>query len=96
VNADQLSQEVTYFSYDINRKFHPDASSLQYFYPPTLPVDLCKGYESFIRWDDSTDEHLDGLLKAVELLEEKTGERVKVDVITWRGMMTKVGWKYLK
>jgi RAT1-interacting protein len=51
---------------------------------------LSAGYESFHRWDDSIDEHLDGLLRSVQLLEDKSGERLKVDVISWRGMITKV------
>jgi len=55
-----------------------------------LPADLSAGYDRFHRWDDSIDEHLVGLLKSIQLLEEKTSERLKVDVITWRGMITKV------
>jgi RAT1-interacting protein len=82
---------VTCFSYDANREFHPDGSSIQYYYPPShLPLDLSAGYETFRRWDDSIDEHLDGLLKAQKLLEEKNQERLSVDIVTWRGMMTKV------
>jgi RAT1-interacting protein len=64
---------------------------MQYYYPPSLPLDLSTGYETFRRWDDSIDEHLDGLLKAQKLLEEKNQKRVSVDIVTWRGMMTKVG-----
>lgn len=43
-----------------------------------------------MKHDDSVDEHLDGLLAAIVKLEEKTSERVSVDFVTWRGMMTKV------
>lgn len=43
-----------------------------------------------MKHDDSVDEHLDGLLEALIELERKTGERVKVDIVTWRGMITKV------
>jgi RAT1-interacting protein len=83
-------KEVTYFSYDDQRQYHQDASSLQYYWPPThLPADLCAGFDSFHKWDDSIDEHLVGLLRAIMDLEQKTNERVKTDVITWRGMMTK-------
>lgn len=63
---------------------------MQYYYPPDLPADLNAGYETFKRWDDSIDEHLDGLLKAIMLLEQKTGNICKSNFITWRGMMTKV------
>jgi hypothetical protein len=41
--------------------------------------------------DDTADDHLDSLLKTIMAQEEKTGERVEADFITWRGMMTKVG-----
>jgi hypothetical protein len=41
--------------------------------------------------DDTVDDHLDSLLKTIMAHEEKTGERVEADFITWRGMMTKVG-----
>jgi hypothetical protein len=40
--------------------------------------------------DDTADDHLDSLLKTIMAHEEKTGERVEADFITWRGMMTKV------
>lgn len=36
------------------------------------------------------DDHLDSLLKTIAAHEEKLGKRVEADVITWRGMMTKV------
>ena len=40
--------------------------------------------------DDTKDEHLDGLLGSITELERRTGVRVEADIITWRGMMTKV------
>ncbi|TKA73508.1 hypothetical protein B0A55_05502 [Friedmanniomyces simplex] len=66
--------------------------------------DLSAGFKAFRQRDDSPDEHLDGLLDTLQAYEEsllarvKGGEddvkignvRVKADVITWRGMMTKV------
>jgi RAT1-interacting protein len=63
---------------------------LNYYYPPKLPADLSSGFDTFRKWDDSIDEHLDGLLKAIMALEEKSGERTQTDVVTWRGMMTRV------
>lgn len=44
----------------------------------------------FQELDDTKDEHLDGLLKTVINLEQSTGKRCEADIITWRGMMTKV------
>lgn len=40
--------------------------------------------------DEVADDHLDGLLKTIEDHERKQGKRVEADVITYRGMMTKV------
>lgn len=40
--------------------------------------------------DDTTDEHLDSLLKTIIDLEQKNGKKLDTDFITWRGMMTKV------
>ncbi|WPG98875.1 Hypothetical protein R9X50_00167400 [Acrodontium crateriforme] len=60
------------------------------------------GFETFIQRDDTIDEHLDGLLDTLQVYEEKLWEqskagsikledvRVRTDVVTWRGMMTKI------
>jgi RAT1-interacting protein len=40
--------------------------------------------------DDTADDHLDALLKTLIAKEQETWEKVDADVITWRGMMTKV------
>ena len=65
-------------------------------------LDLSSGFETFKQRDDTVDEHLDGLLDTLQAHEERElarigsegGEiavvRTKADVITWRGMMTKV------
>lgn len=70
-----------------------DDSSIRWYYPPTLGADLRRGFDTFQNLDDAADEHLDSLLKTVIAHEEKTGEKVEAGVITWRGMMTKVGWR---
>jgi RAT1-interacting protein len=51
---------------------------------------LTIGYHDFIKHDDSKDEHLDGLLKALIHSEQQTNTRVQADIVTWRGMMTKL------
>ena len=89
MQTDRL-QEITYFSYDEDHKFRLDASSLRYYYPPNLPADLNQGFDTFRQLDDSTDDHLDGLLDAIAAHERTKGSRTEVDIITWRGMMTKV------
>ncbi|KAF2143026.1 uncharacterized protein K452DRAFT_326208 [Aplosporella prunicola CBS 121167] len=86
-------KEIAYFSYDDERKYHPDCSSLSYYYPPPIPpegIDLSKGFEKFHQLDDSNDEHLDSLLRTIMDLEKKDGHMCEADVVTWRGMMTKI------
>ncbi|TGZ81062.1 RAI1-domain-containing protein [Ascodesmis nigricans] len=82
--------EFTCFSYDNTRRYHSDDSSLRYYYTPHLPADLNRGFDEFEKHDDTIDEHLDGLLRALEEYERTTGEIVKADVVTWRGMLTKI------
>lgn len=64
---------------------------MKYYYTPHLPADLNRGFESFQKLDDSADEHLDALLETIIALEQDTGNKCEADIITWRGMMTKVG-----
>lgn len=88
--ADTLRQEIACFSYDENHEFRLDDSSIRYYYPPRLPADLSAGFDAFRQLDDTADDHLDGLLRAIVELERRTGQQCEADVITWRGMMTKV------
>ncbi|KAF8463121.1 RAI1 like PD-XK nuclease-domain-containing protein [Kalaharituber pfeilii] len=83
-------QEITSFSFDEHHRIRHDDSSLRWYWPPAMGSDLSKGFDTFVKHDDSIDEHLDGLLAAIQKHEERTGERVVADFITWRGMMTKI------
>lgn len=83
-------KEITCFSYDEEHKLHHDSSSLRYYYPPLLPCDLSAGFETFRHVDDTVDEHLDSLLDAIIEHEKVKGSKLETDIITWRGMMTKV------
>ncbi|KAH6611187.1 hypothetical protein Trco_001207 [Trichoderma cornu-damae] len=83
-------KEFSCFSYDENHEFHLDESSLKYYYPPQLGADLSLGFDAFVKQDDSKDEHLDSLLKAIVAHEQETGTKIDASVVTWRGMMTKV------
>lgn len=85
-------KEIACFSYDDKHEFHLDERSLRYYYPPLIGTDLCKGFETFEQLDDTADDHLDGLLRTILELEQRTGSRCTADFITWRGMMTKVNW----
>ncbi|PYI23292.1 RAI1-domain-containing protein [Aspergillus violaceofuscus CBS 115571] len=83
-------KEIACFSYDDDHEFHLGDSSLKYYYTPQLPADLNRGFESFQKLDDSADEHLDALLDTIMALEQETGNQCEADIITWRGMMTKI------
>ncbi|KAL4899254.1 hypothetical protein BDW74DRAFT_117437 [Aspergillus multicolor] len=83
-------REITCFSYDDQHSFHLGDSSLRYYYPPQLPADLSRGFDTFQKLNDTADEHLDALLYTIADLEKETGKRCEADIITWRGMMTKI------
>ncbi len=83
-------REIACFSYDENHQFRLDASSLRYYYPPALPADLSRGFDTFRSLDDTDDDHLDGLLEALVAHERSKGSRVDADFVTWRGMATKI------
>lgn len=92
-NADvavKRPREITYFSYDESHIYRQDDSSLRYYYPANLPADLNKGFDTFRSLDDSVDDHLDGLLQALINYEGSKGAKLEADVVTWRGMMTKI------
>ena len=61
----------------------------KYYYPSKLGEDLEAGFDEFIKHEE-IDEHLDGLLNSLQHYEESSGKEVKVDIVTWRGMMTKI------
>ncbi|KAL9108953.1 MAG: hypothetical protein Q9227_006349 [Pyrenula ochraceoflavens] len=82
--------EIACFSYDDQHRFHLNDSSLRYYYPPTLPADLNRGFDTFQQLDDTADDHLDSLLQTIAALERENGAQLQTDFITWRGMMTKV------
>ncbi|RMJ26734.1 hypothetical protein PHISP_02388 [Aspergillus sp. HF37] len=73
-------REIACFSYDDSRRFHL----------ATLPADLNRGFDSFQQLDDSADEHLDALLETIVALERESQRKCEADVVTWRGMMTKI------
>jgi RAT1-interacting protein len=63
---------------------------MAYYYTPTLPADLNRGYDTFQKFNDAPDEHLDALLDTIAAHEKTTEKKCDVDIVTWRGMMTKV------
>ncbi|KAM7206492.1 RAI1 domain containing protein [Naviculisporaceae sp. PSN 640] len=83
-------KEFACFSYDEEHQYHLGDRSLKWYYPSPLGVDLSKGYENFIKHDDSVDEHLDSLLTTIVHHEKETGKPIDAHIVTWRGMMTKI------
>ncbi|KAI4235154.1 MAG: hypothetical protein L6R40_006553 [Gallowayella cf. fulva] len=83
-------REIASFSYDDAHHFHLDDRSLRYYYPPRIGASLSKGFDTFQQLDDTADDHLDALLKTLIDREKRAGERCQADVITWRGMLTKL------
>lgn len=63
---------------------------MKYYYTPQLGADLSQGFDTFEKLDDSRDGHLDSLLRTIIGHEEKEGKKIDANVVTWRGMMTKV------
>lgn len=83
-------QEFACFSYDKDAGFHLGDSSLKYYYNPQMGADLSKGFDTFIKKNDSIDDHLDSLLKTIIAHEQETGSRIDANLVTWRGMITNV------
>lgn len=63
---------------------------MRWYYNPSLGADLSKGFETFIKHDDTVDEHLDSLLKTIKDHEQQAGKKIDAQVVTWRGIITKV------
>ncbi|KAK3296927.1 RAI1 like PD-XK nuclease-domain-containing protein [Chaetomium fimeti] len=83
-------KEFACFSYDKDHKFRLDDSSLKWYYPPVVGANLSNGYDTFIKHDESKDEHLDSLLKTIASHEQQTGGPIDAHIVTWRGMLTKI------
>ncbi|KAI2608399.1 RAI1-domain-containing protein [Hypoxylon fragiforme] len=83
-------KEIAFFSYDDKHEFHLDDRSMQWYYPPETGVDLSNGFDQFDKHDNSKDEHIDSLLKTIMAHEQEEGKKIDAQVVTWRGMMTKI------
>ncbi|GAB7360091.1 hypothetical protein MBLNU230_g7855t1 [Neophaeotheca triangularis] len=94
-------REIAFFSYDDAHVLHVSSEqSLRYYYPAVIHapgradgrhshISLGDGFGQFLKRDDKSDEHLDALLATIIDHEKKQGQKLEVDFITWRGMMTK-------
>ena len=86
----QKPVQITSFSYDENRKLYQDDRSRKYYHPPPQNANLNRGYETRIERDENDNEHLNSLLEALIQNKEVEGQLKQSDLITWRGMMTKL------
>ncbi|CAN8095917.1 unnamed protein product [Discula destructiva] len=83
-------KEFACFSYDDEHNFRLGDESMRWYYTPTLGADLSRGFDTFVKHDDSVAEHLDSLLKTIIDHEQKTGEKIEAQIVTWRGCLTKI------
>lgn len=83
-------QEFACFSYDDEHQYHYGDRSLRWYYTPQLGADLSQGFDKFVKHDDSVAEHLDSLLKTIMHHEKETKKKIDANVVTWRGVLTKV------
>ncbi|CAB4490811.1 unnamed protein product [Rhizophagus irregularis] len=82
--------EITCFSYDENRQLHMDDRESRYYYPPNLEdCNLSVGYENLIQKSEGP-EPIHSLLDALIHLNETKGDEVKADIVSWRGIFTKL------
>lgn len=87
-------KEECCFSIDINGVTHADERCLAYYYLPDVQLsydlDLKGGFKKFQCKDESKDQHLDPLLTAIMIKEKSKSKKSKADVISFRGVMTKL------
>lgn len=87
-------KEVACFSRHLDGSFSNDASELAYYYLPnsyvSAGIDLQSGFEKFEKFDSSKNGQFDGFLNALTEHERKNSSKVKSDIVTWRGIMTKL------
>lgn len=86
-------KELCSYSRTLEGDYVNDDSSLNYYFLPdtdvSTEIDLSGGFKKFMKHDDSKDGDFDGLLGAIQKYESKTNSKVKADIITWRGILTK-------
>ncbi|KAJ1884747.1 decapping endonuclease targeting mRNA [Kickxella alabastrina] len=88
-------KELTSFSYDDQRTQHMDNRSLKYYHPPSLspPPSLFQGKHRQIKRDSTVNEHIHGLLNALQTLPDKQHQQqqdISADFVMYRGMITRL------
>ncbi len=87
-------KELLSFSRTFDGEYVNDDSTLSYYFLPDSDIDtnidLGAGFKKFKKFDEERDGEFVGLLAAIKNYEEKNDTKVKADIITWRGIMTKL------
>ncbi|KAL7753456.1 decapping endonuclease targeting mRNA [Sorochytrium milnesiophthora] len=90
----QQPTEIACYSHDEQRRFVPGSSELKYYCEPSLASrngDLNAGFDQYLSRNLGEVEPLDNLLRALESTSQwQNGLRSSVDVVTWRGIMTRI------
>ncbi|KZW02878.1 RAI1-domain-containing protein [Exidia glandulosa HHB12029] len=84
----QLPFQLLSFSYTPERELVFDDSALRYYIDPPQRADLTYRYDDWTKREEERGR-LDGLLRAC-VRDEVEPERVRANVITWRGILTKI------
>ncbi|KAI9317756.1 RAI1 like PD-XK nuclease-domain-containing protein [Dichotomocladium elegans] len=87
--------EIQSYSIDGSRRVWFDQRELKYYVPPNISPpgpSLNRGYEKYIKRDESVPEHLDTLLDALTTARQAEPEKniAQANIVTWRGIMTKI------
>ena len=76
------------FSYDEGRKLEFSDAAMRYYIDPPPGADLGFGYDRWVRRPEEKGR-LDGLLRAISEVRRRGSSGSVIDVISWRGIMTK-------
>lgn len=87
IPAFQLPFQLITFSYSPSRVLEFNNSAMRYYTNPPLNADLNYAYDTWIKRPEERGR-LDGLLRACMRNEVKL-ERLRANVISWRGVLTK-------
>ncbi|KAH3684299.1 hypothetical protein WICPIJ_004739 [Wickerhamomyces pijperi] len=87
-------KEITSYSRTFDGDFVNDDSCLSYFYLPDSDVDTCidlgAGFKNFKEVDEDLNSSFKGFLQSIQHHEEVNNSKIKADIITFRGNMTKL------
>lgn len=87
-------KEITSYSRTFDGEFVNDDSCLSYFFLPDSDIDTCvdlgAGFKNFKEVDEEVNGTFKGFLNSIQHYEETHHSKIKADIITFRGNMTKL------